>query len=136
MGPTEPTRQVHWHWTPLATSLQNLKTIYAQIISNKCIQALPCIDKLGHRFKQNVPESESRQFGRLRPRLRLLARCQDSERLRLRLRHRLRTPYPKERLLCQTCIIIRVICQLAVLQFNYEVSSGIAYFCQDSFEPE
>ena len=48
--------------------------------------------KYFHIFKQNVPVSESRQFDRLRPRLRLLARCHDSGRLRLRLRLRFRTP--------------------------------------------
>ena len=52
----------------------------------------PCIGILYHRFKQNVPESESRQFDRHRLRLRLLARCHDSGRHRLRLRLRLRTP--------------------------------------------
>ena len=60
------------------------------------MQIVLYIDKLYHRFKQNVPESESRQFDRLR--LRLLARCQNSGRLRLRLRLRLRTPgsnYPR-----------------------------------------
>ena len=66
-------------------------TIYAQIISKKCMQILPCIDKLYGRLK-NIPESESRQFYRLRHRLRLLAHCHDSGRLRLRLRLRLRTP--------------------------------------------
>ena len=37
-----------------------------------------CIGELYHRFKQNVSESESRQFDRLRLRLRLLARSHDS----------------------------------------------------------
>ena len=49
----------------------------------KCTQILLCKGKLYHRFKQNVPESESRQFDRLR--LRLLARCHDSGRHRFRL---------------------------------------------------
>ena len=57
------------------------------------MQIIPCIGKFYDRFKQNVPESESRQFDRLRLRLRLLARCHDSGRLRLRLR--LRTPGDK-----------------------------------------
>ena len=70
--------------------LHNLKTTSAHITSKKCLQILPCVGKLYHRCKRNVPESESRQFGRLRFRLRLLARCHDSWRLRLRLR--LRTP--------------------------------------------
>ena len=69
----------------LCVYLQNLKTISAQVISKKCMQILHRIGKLYHRFKQNVPESESRQFGRLRLRLRLLARCHDSGGLRLRL---------------------------------------------------
>ena len=83
--------------------LQNLKTIIsAQIIFKKCMQILTCIGKLYHRFQQNVPESESRQFDRLRLRLRLLARRHDSGRLRLRLRLRLRTPgsAPRTRSLC------------------------------------
>ena len=68
--------------------LQNLKTVSAQIISKKCMQISPCIGKVYHIFKQNVPESESRQFDRLRLRLRLLARCQDTGRLRHRFRLR------------------------------------------------
>ena len=32
--------------------IQNLKTISAQIIFKKCMQNLPCIGKLYHRFKQ------------------------------------------------------------------------------------
>ena len=40
------------------------------------------MSELYHRFKRNVPASESRQFDRLR--LRLLARCHDSGRLQLR----------------------------------------------------
>ena len=69
----------------------NLKTISAaQIISKKCMQTLPNIGKLYHRFKQNVLESESRQFDRLK----LLARCHDSGRLRLRFC----TPDTKSRL--------------------------------------
>ena len=66
------------------------KSISPQSISKKCMQILLCMCKLYHRFKQNAPESESRQFGRPRLRLRLLARCHDSGRLQLRLR--LRTP--------------------------------------------
>ena len=53
------------------------KTMSAQIISKKCMQILPCIGELYHRYKQNVPESKSRQLDRLR--LRLLARCRDSD---------------------------------------------------------
>ena len=37
-------------------------------------------------IKKNVPELETRKFGRLRLRLSLLARCHDSGQLRLRLR--------------------------------------------------
>ena len=70
----------------ISVYLQNLKTISAQIVSKKCIQIIPYIVKLYHRFKQNVPESDSRQSDRLRLRLWLLARCHDSRRLRLRLR--------------------------------------------------
>ena len=54
----------------------------AQIISKRCMQILICIGKLYHRFKQNVPESEPRQFDLLR----LLAHCPRSRRFRLRLR--------------------------------------------------
>ena len=75
---------VHHRLIRICAYLQNLKTISAQIISKKCMQNVTCIGKIYHRFKQNVPESESRQFGRLR--LRLLARCHDSGRLRLRTR--------------------------------------------------
>ena len=67
--------------------LQILKTISEEIISKKYMQILPCIGNLYHRFQQNVPESESRQFDRLR--LRLLARCHDSRLLRLQLRLRI-----------------------------------------------
>ena len=71
-------------------SPQNLNAISVQIISKKCKQMLPYIGKLCvistyHRFKQNVPEPELREFGRRRLQLRLLARCHDSGRLRLRL---------------------------------------------------
>ena len=48
------------------------------------LQSLPCIGELYRRFKQNVPELESRQFDGLLLTLRLLARCHDSGRLRLR----------------------------------------------------
>ena len=54
------------------------------------MQILLCIGELYYRFKQNVPASESRQFDRLRLRLRLQARCHDTGRLRLQLR--IRTP--------------------------------------------
>ena len=54
------------------------------LFPKKCMQILSCIGKLYHIFKQNVPESESRQFDRLR--LRILARCHDYGRLRLRPR--------------------------------------------------
>ena len=67
------------------------KTVFEQIISKKCMKILSYIGKLYRKFKQTVPESESRQFDRLRLRLRLLARRHDSGRLWLRLRLRLRT---------------------------------------------
>ena len=43
----------------ISVYLHNLKTISAKIISKKCMQILPCIGKLYHRFNQNAPESES-----------------------------------------------------------------------------
>ena len=43
------------------------------------MQTLPCIGELYHRFKQNVPESELRQFDRLQLRLLLLAGDSDSD---------------------------------------------------------
>ena len=76
----------------ISVYLHNLKTISAHIISKKCMQIIPYIGKLYHRFEKSVPESESRQFDQLRLRLRLLSRYHDSRRLRLRLRPRLRTP--------------------------------------------
>ena len=53
----------------LCVYLQNLKTKALQIISKKCMQIFLCIGKLYPGFKQNVPETGSRQFDRLRLRL-------------------------------------------------------------------
>ena len=55
---------------------RELKDDICKIIFKKYMQILSCIGKLCHIFKQNVPQSESRQFDRLR--LRLLTRCYDS----------------------------------------------------------
>ena len=74
-GPLGSALEGHGSPLPVNTFMcihQNLKTISAQIISKKCMQIPHRIVQSYHRCKQNVPESESRQFGRLQ--LRLLGR--------------------------------------------------------------
>ena len=87
LTPLDPHLKVMPPWPRLigryiCAYLLNLKDNVCTFFPKKCMQILPCIGELYYRFKQSVPESESRQFGRLR--LRLLARCHDSGRLRLR----------------------------------------------------
>ena len=83
----------------------------------KCMRILICKCKLYHRFKQNIPESESRQFDRLRLRLRLPARCHDSGRLRFRLGHRLHTPAMGVFFKIETEHILEIWLELSVVSF-------------------
>ena len=81
------TYRIHIRYT-MYTSTKHYRRTYFHDNFPKVHANYPLQRQIYHRFKQNVLESESRQFGRLRLRLGLLASCHDSGRLRLRLRSR------------------------------------------------